>query len=138
MLFLMGEIMKTNTTYFYKFMCALALSVLFVGFTANGIFAAKTKKTDAVLLDEFHATTGVTCADCHGADNARTAVTIATCIECHDTTELAEKTGEGNPTNPHKNRHYNTEADCNLCHHQHKKSENFCLPCHDKFDFVVP
>jgi hypothetical protein len=42
------------------------------------------------------------------------------------------------PRNPHENRHYGTEADCNLCHHQHKKSENFCLPCHQRFDFVVP
>lgn len=50
----------------------------------------------------------------------------------------AVKTADIKPTDPHKNRHYNTEADCNLCHHQHGKSENFCLPCHDRFNFHVP
>jgi uncharacterized paraquat-inducible protein A len=27
---------------------------------------------------------------------------------------------------------------CNLCHHQHEKSENYCAQCHSNFDFKVP
>lgn len=63
---------------------------------------------------------------------------MLTCLECHDTDELAEATAELKPTNPLKNRHYDTGADCNLCHHQHRASVNFCLPCHVRFDFDVP
>lgn len=127
--------MKTNTLHKLLFVTACAL---FLGSTfASGIYAA-TAERHVVPLDEFHASVDVTCADCHGDDKKREAVPMVKCLECHDTQDLADKTANTTPTNPHKNRHYSTEADCNLCHHQHKKSENFCLPCHGRFDFVVP
>jgi cytochrome c oxidase cbb3-type subunit 3 len=34
------------------------------------------------------------------------------------------------PPNPHTSPHYGTELDCNLCHRQHAKSENYCAQCH--------
>ncbi len=121
-----------------KFLFAVTFTLLVGGIFASGVYAANTAKKQVGTLDEFHAKADVTCADCHGDVSQREAVEMVKCLECHDTAELAEKTANVKPTNPHKNRHYNTEADCNLCHHQHKKSENFCLPCHGRFDFVVP
>ena len=122
----------------HKILFAVAFTILAGGISATGIYAANSDKTPAGLLDEFHAGNDIACADCHGDDNQREAVPMIKCLECHDTEELAERTADFEPTNPHKNRHYNTEADCNLCHHQHKTSENFCLPCHARFDFIVP
>jgi len=128
--------MKNNTLHTFVF--AVACTIFLGGISATGVYAASTAKKQVVALDAYHAKMDVTCADCHGDENQRHAVPVIKCLECHDTTELAEKTANVKPTNPHKNRHYSTEADCNLCHHQHKKSENFCLPCHARFDFVVP
>lgn len=128
--------MKNNTLH--KVLYASAFTILLGGIFANGIYAKSTAEKQVVALDEFHASVDVKCADCHGDENQREAVPMIKCLECHDTTELAEKTADVTPTNPHENRHYGTEADCNLCHQQHKKSENFCLPCHGRFDFIVP
>ena len=128
--------MKNNTLHSFVF--ALAWTIFLGGIFASDIYAASTAKKQVVALDEFHVNMDVTCADCHGDENQRKAVPMIKCLECHDTTELAEKTANVKPTNPHKNRHYGTGADCNLCHQQHRKSENFCLPCHARFDFIVP
>ena len=60
------------------------------------------------------------------------------CVSCHGPTEgLAQKTKEIKPTNPHTSPHYGTELDCNLCHHQHTRSEDFCGQCHS-FKFKTP
>lgn len=65
-------------------------------------------------------------------------VEMSQCVTCHGATaKLAEKTKDIKPSNPHTSPHYGTDLDCNLCHHQHAKSENYCVQCH-KFDFVVP
>jgi hypothetical protein len=132
----LGEIMKSKTIQ--KVLFPIVFTILFGSSFTCGINAESMAKKQTVLLDVFHANNDVTCADCHGDDEQRKVVPMIKCKECHDTTELAEKTAHGKPTNPHKNRHYSTEADCNLCHHQHKKSNNFCLPCHNRFDFIVP
>ncbi len=122
-----------KTQYMHKLVFALALTLLLGGFFASGAVAA-----DAVQLDQFHAGKGVSCADCHGDDNQRDAVPMIKCLECHATKDVAAATADLKPTNPHNNRHYSTETDCNYCHHQHKKSENFCTPCHLRFEFDVP
>ena len=89
-------------------------------------------------LGRLHAASGVKCAGCHGNAKKPQAVPMEQCLTCHgDTKALAAKTASVKPTNPHESRHYGTEADCNLCHHQHRKSENFCLDCHPRFDFKV-
>jgi hypothetical protein len=133
---MLGEIMKS--TILHKFLFAIVCTILLGGMSATGLYAASTAQNDTVLLDALHAGNDVACTDCHGDNTQREAVSMLTCLECHDTAALAETTADVKPTNPHKNRHYSTEADCNLCHHQHKKSENFCLPCHVRFDFSVP
>jgi hypothetical protein len=85
-----------------------------------------------------HQLAGVNCEKCHGKTGKPEALTMEQCVACHGSTEkLAEKTKDVKPTNPHTSPHYGTNLDCNLCHHQHAKSENYCSSCH-KFDFKVP
>ncbi len=85
----------------------------------------------------IHQLNGVTCAKCHGKARKPEAVKMKQCVACHDADKLAEKTAQVKPENPHTSPHYGTSLDCNVCHHQHEKSENFCSQCH-KLDFVVP
>ncbi|MCX7981760.1 MAG: cytochrome c3 family protein [Syntrophales bacterium] len=85
-----------------------------------------------------HYLSGVNCVSCHGKVKKETPVKMAKCVSCHGATvKLAERTAHVKPTNPHTSPHYGTELDCNLCHHQHTKSENYCLQCHS-FPFRVP
>ncbi|HOJ51118.1 MAG TPA: cytochrome c3 family protein [Syntrophales bacterium] len=85
-----------------------------------------------------HQLSGVSCVSCHGKVKKEEPVKMAKCVSCHgDPAKLAEKTAGVKPTNPHTSPHYGTELDCNLCHHQHVKSENYCLQCHS-FPFRVP
>lgn len=130
--------MKTKILHLNKLLFMISLTFFLGVFFVCSLQAATSEKKQTALLDELHADKGIACADCHGNEGQRDAVAMLTCLECHNTAELAEATAEVKPTNPHKNRHYSTEADCNLCHSQHKKSENFCLPCHASFDFIVP
>lgn len=86
----------------------------------------------------LHALRGIKCAMCHGQTKTPEPVEMNQCVACHGATaKLAEKTKDIKPNNPHSSPHYGTDLDCNLCHHQHARSGNYCLQCH-KFDFVVP
>ena len=85
----------------------------------------------------MHQLSGITCAKCHGKTKAPKEVKMKQCVVCHSTEKIVEKTAKVKPQNPHESPHYGTNLDCNVCHHQHAKSENFCSQCH-KFDFVVP
>ncbi|QQX81020.1 cytochrome c3 family protein [Shewanella sp. KX20019] len=105
---------------------------LALGFFASGAIAA-----DSQLLEVTHKAAGLVCNDCH-SKNKKEQVRITKCLECHDTQALAETTADFEPTNPHKNRHFDTETNCSYCHHQHKESENYCSGCHLRFDFVTP
>jgi hypothetical protein len=116
----------------------LVLVAIFVGSARNPAATAASRPSTAVR-DFKHSTQGLGCTDCHGKVKRQTPVQTMKCLECHDDTKaLAERTAKVKPTNPHDNRHYGTEADCALCHREHTKSVNFCLPCHDRFDFKVP
>lgn len=122
-----------------RFLFAMSLVMFFGSVLAGGAYAANTAKVKDGDLGKLHASMGIKCAQCHGNVKKNEAVPMEKCVSCHGPTEkLAAKTANAKPRNPHENRHYGTEADCNLCHHQHKKSENFCLPCHQRFNFVVP
>ena len=91
-----------------------------------------------------HQLAGVTCADCHGSSGKAgstvkpVAVEMDMCLTCHKSGEkMAALTAKVKPQNPHVSAHYNSDLDCNVCHHQHAKSENFCVECHS-FGFKVP
>ena len=66
------------------------------------------------------------------------AAPTALCLVCHGSAaKVALKTQNTKPNNPHDSPHYGTQLDCNFCHRQHAKSEDYCAQCH-KFNFVVP
>lgn len=87
----------------------------------------------------YHRLAEVSCVECHGEAETPQALTMEQCVACHGSTlKLADKTKEVHPTNPHTSPHYGTELDCNICHHQHTKSEVLCVECHKKFNFKAP
>mgnify|MGYP003810209681 CR=1 FL=1 len=89
-------------------------------------------------LAHFHQLRGVTCQKCHADLNAPQALSTEQCLACHGSFEkVAAKTANVKPHNPHSSPHGSTYTACDLCHHQHAKSENFCGQCHD-FKYVVP
>jgi hypothetical protein len=90
-----------------------------------------------VPLAHIHQLVDVNCQKCHGKTKKPEEVKMKQCVTCHNTDKVAEKTAKVKPQNPHESVHYGRTLDCNLCHHEHAKSENYCAQCH-KFDFVVP
>jgi hypothetical protein len=114
----------------------LLSAIVGIGFAA---IAQDTRSvgSEAALLANVHAAKGVQCATCHETPTPQP-VGMLKCVSCHGDKALAQKTANVKPTNPHESRHYGTVADCNLCHHQHKKSQNLCADCHPRFTFRVP
>lgn len=89
-------------------------------------------------LSHFHQLQGVTCQKCHGNTKTPAALSTEQCLACHGSMEkVAARTAKVKPNNPHASPHGKTYIACDLCHHQHAKSENFCAQCHD-FKFAVP
>jgi uncharacterized CHY-type Zn-finger protein len=89
-------------------------------------------------LSHFHQLKGVTCQVCHADLKAPQALSTEQCLACHGSFEkVAARTANVKPHNPHSSPHGNPYTACDLCHHQHAKSENFCAQCH-AFKFVVP
>ncbi len=105
---------------------------------ALSFFASGAMAKSSTLLDQTHAKAGIKCASCHGKAETREAVTMMKCVKCHNTKKLAAKTKNVMPTNPHKNRHFDTETTCSNCHNVHEPSVNYCGSCHLRFDFVIP
>jgi hypothetical protein len=88
-------------------------------------------------LSHLHQLRGMPCTTCHVDPKDAEPAKAAVCLGCHSGEAIFAATAQVKPTNPHNSPHYGKEADCNLCHHQHEKSENYCSSCH-KFDFKVP
>ena len=88
-------------------------------------------------LFHVHQLAGLGCKNCH--DNPRKAEPAKStkCLTCHAGDAIFAATARVKPRNPHGSPHYGKESDCNICHHQHEKSENFCTQCHT-FEFKVP
>ena len=84
-----------------------------------------------------HQLKGMTCDRCHEKGKNPEAVPMDTCVKCHNPDKLVERTAKVKPENPHTSPHYGNTLDCNACHHQHQKSEDFCAQCH-KFNFKTP
>jgi hypothetical protein len=86
----------------------------------------------------IHHLQGVNCVGCHGKTRKPEEVPMAKCVSCHGSADaLAQKTASVKPENPHTSPHYGTTLDCNLCHRQHAKSEDYCAQCHN-FNFKTP
>ncbi len=92
----------------------------------------------AIPLDHSHLLSGVTCQTCHNQTEAPGPMSTEQCLACHGPLEdLAARTADTHPANPHSTPHGPTFAECDLCHKVHQESENFCAQCHD-FDYSVP
>ncbi len=88
-------------------------------------------------LFHVHLLNGVVCGGCHGDSKPRKPLKTAQCLACHENAEkIAKKTPKLDP-NPHVPPPHADSVDCDLCHHQHAKSENYCAQCHP-WDFKVP
>lgn len=84
-----------------------------------------------IPLGHIHLLNGISCKECHSNPNGVKALSTDDCLDCHDSREkMAEATSDLDP-NPHNSPHYGTSLDCELCHKQHGRSENFCSQCHD-------
>lgn len=101
------------------------------------------KRTEDTLVTKLpgshaHQLAGVGCVDCHGKTDKPVPVEMDKCLTCHKSGDkVAALTAKLKPQNPHLSAHYGSELDCNLCHHQHQKSENYCAECH-AWKFQVP
>ena len=62
------------------------------------------------------------------------------CLTCHAYINKGSYTLANGKENPHVSIHYLPETvDCNLCHREHGKSQNYCQACHaDGLGFKVP
>jgi hypothetical protein len=89
------------------------------------------------FLADRHQAQGLTCGTCHTDPRNPRVVSSDICMGCHDPEKVSAATAVVQPTNPHNSPHYGKQADCNLCHHQHEKSEDFCANCHG-YNFRVP
>jgi len=87
-------------------------------------------------LGHRHALAGVECAACHGKGKPAGRPAPSVCVSCHEMTALVASTKDALEQNPHEDKH-GYSANCNLCHHQHKKAANYCLTCH-AFNWPVP
>jgi len=97
----------------------------------------ETNLRSKIPLSHTHQLNGVNCVDCHEEPNSAKPLTTKQCLCCHGSfDEVAGATHNLDP-NPHDSPHYGKELDCDLCHHQHSKSENFCAQCHE-WKLIVP
>ena len=130
---------QVKDSHLFRKLLAAVSAALLVIFMATGAWAQDTLKQQGPL-GALHEKEDVKCARCHGKNEKSVPVPQERCLTCHidgDSRKLAASTAKVKPLNPHENRHYGTEADCGLCHRQHEKSVNFCLDCHNRFDFKV-
>lgn len=110
----------------------LALSLLALAFAC-----VQASAVEGGFGADRHLKAGLKCESCHGPDKKIESPEKEQCMKCHDPRQLAEKTKNVKPANPHNSPHYHKDLECTLCHLQHEKPENYCDQCH-KFGFKVP
>jgi hypothetical protein len=88
------------------------------------------------FLGDKHKVAGITCDGCHKENPPKERVSTAVCTKCHgDQAKVAQRTQKVIP-NPHDSHLENVK--CELCHHAHKRSEDYCITCHDFGYYKVP
>ena len=106
---------------------AVALCVVFGDYTGFGVEPSKQIELGKDVSSK-HVAAGLKCSDCHETKTPESLKTEQ-CLSCHGSfEEVAEATKKLVP-DPHNSPHYGSELDCDLCHHEHSKSENFCAQC---------
>jgi hypothetical protein len=91
-------------------------------------------------MDNLHAKTSVSCANCHGKELPAPDATVinSKCLECHGPMDqLAKKTepADFKDRNPHKS--HLGEIACTVCHKAHSESKVYCLGCHQQFKMTI-
>jgi len=87
------------------------------------------------FLADRHSTASIACEDCHKESPPGEQVPTTICNKCHgDLAKIAERAKKVIP-NPHESHLGNVK--CELCHHAHKPSEDYCSNCHE-FNYKVP
>jgi len=138
-----GKIMK-HTHILWRYFkiggCCIALltaiSLTLLSTTYSSTDAVKKSETVKPSLSKHEKYAELTCEDCHPTKPPKP-VTTKQCLSCHGSLEeVAGMTRHLDP-NPHNPPHYGTGLDCDLCHHEHFESENFCSQCHE-WKLVIP
>lgn len=88
-------------------------------------------------LSHKHKLNGLTCDKCHENTDPKKAVDASVCQTCHNDPQALLEASKELTINPHFSPHDGKIPDCNKCHHQHKKSVNYCAGCHG-LDYKVP
>ena len=114
----------------------MAISLTLLSTTSSGTGPVKGSETGKPFLSKHKNYAELTCNDCHLTTTPKP-LTTEQCLSCHGSLEeMAEATKKLDPE-PHNSPHYGSELDCDLCHHEHSLSENFCAQCHE-WKLVVP
>jgi len=88
-----------------------------------------------LFLADKHKIAAIACGGCHKENPPKDQVPTVICNECHGgQARLANRTQKVIP-NPHES--HLGDVKCELCHHVHKSSENYCGNCHE-FGYKVP
>jgi hypothetical protein len=115
-----------------------ALAVYFVFGTADLIGAELTAGNGPtkVTSSKHQQKAGMECTDCHEGSPPKP-LSSKDCLSCHESFEAVAAATANSKPNPHDSPHYGKALDCELCHHEHTASENFCAQCHDR-SLTVP
>ena len=117
---------------------ALLMAICFtlLSTTSFGTESVKGSETVKPPLNKHRKYAELTCIDCHLTATPKR-LTTEQCLSCHGSLEeVAEATKNLDP-DPHNSPHYGPELDCDLCHHEHSVSENFCAQCHE-WELILP
>jgi hypothetical protein len=127
-----GRISKTRISV----MTALAVSFVFATADLMGAELTAGKGPTKVTSSKHRQEAGMECADCHEGTPIKP-LSSTDCLSCHESFEAVAATTASSKPNPHDSPHYGKALDCELCHHEHTPSENFCAQCHD-WSLTVP
>ena len=113
-----------------------AIGVMFLSTTSSGTGPVKSTETGKPFLSKHGNYAELTCKDCHPTATPER-LTTEQCLSCHGSFEKVAGTTKHLDPDPHNSPHYGIELDCDLCHHEHSASENFCAQCHE-WELIVP
>ena len=111
--------------------CLILLSTI-----SSGTESVKGGKIGEALSSKHKKYAELTCDDCH-MTTTLTGITTDQCLSCHGSFEEVAAVTKNMDPDPHDSPHYGKELDCDLCHHEHSVSENFCAQCHE-WELILP
>ncbi len=107
------------------------------GSDCDSCHSGETSLRTKMPLGHKHRLNGLTCDQCHENIEPKKAVEASVCQRCHNDLKALIEASKALTINPHFSPHDGKTPDCNKCHHQHKKSVNYCAGCHG-LEYKVP